>query len=221
MEQRRGGTLGRLLSLLLNLAVVVIELFSLPICWEMMGWEMFTFYTQDFNILAMLACAAAAWYELRGLFTGRPLPLWVKRFKFVAASCLVMITGTVCLILAPLCGPGGYQELLLSQEMIANHLINPLAAALSLLVFERQPRLRLRTVWLACLPTLAYGAAILALNIQQVIKGPYEFFYVYEQPPQTTALWFALILASNLVYAALLWLLGGNRQKKGQKAIKE
>lgn len=216
MKQRPVEIFFRLLSLLLNLFVVAVELFSIPVCWQMMGAEMFTFYTQDFNILAMLACAVTAWYQLLGLFTGRPLPLWVKRFKFVAASCLVMITGTVCLILAPLCGPGGYQELLLSAEMIANHLLNPLAAALSLLLFERRPRLPLRTVWLACLPTLVYGAAVLALNIQQVIHGPYSFFYVYEQPPQTTAVWFGLILASNLIYAALLWLLGGNRRRRAR-----
>lgn len=221
MNQRRGGVLSRLLSLLLNLAVVGIELFSIPVCWQMMGAEMFTFYTQDFNILAMLACAAVACCQVWGLCTGRPLPLWAKRFKFVATSCLVMITGTVCLILAPLCGPGGYQELLFSAEMIANHLINPLAAALSLLLFEREPRLPLRTVWLAMLPTLVYGGALLTLNILRVVYGPYSFFYVYEQPPQVTALWFGLILASNLVYAGLLWLLGGNRNKRARSTAKK
>ena len=216
-----GLTCCRVFSLLLNLALVGIELFSIPVCWQVLGWEMFTFYTQDFNMLGMAACALTAWHQAAALRTGRPLPLWVKRFKFVATCCLVMILGTVVFILAPLYGPGGYALLLFSGEMLSNHLVNPLLAAVSLLLFERETRLPLRTVGLALLPTLAYGGALLALNLGRWVKGPYSFFYIYEQTPQETAAWFALILASNLVYAGALWLLGGNRNRRVHSAMNE
>ena len=42
----------------------------------------------------------------------------------------------------------------------------------------------------------------------------FSFLLVYQQTTRQTVLWCAAILAMNLLYAWLVWRLGGNRRKK-------
>ena len=63
-------------------------------------------------------------------------------------------------------------------------------------------------------PTAIYGSIALWANYQRLWTGPYPFLLVYEQTPRQTVLWCAAILAMNLLYAWLVWRLGGNCRKK-------
>ena len=92
-------------------------------------------------------------------------------------------------------------------------LLNPVLAILSLVLFERLPRLPLRQVWWALVPTILYGLYDLHGNITGAIDGPYPFMRVYDQTIQETLMWFTIILVTNLLYAFLLWWLGGNGRK--------
>ena len=75
------------------------------------------------------------------------------------------------------------------------------------------PRLPLGQVWWALVPTILYGLYDLHGNITGTIDGPYPFMRVYDQTIQETLMWFAIILVTNLLYAFLLWWLGGNGRK--------
>ena len=86
-------------------------------------------------------------------------------------------------------------------------------AILSLVLFERLPRLPLGQVWWALVPTILYGLYDLHGNITGAIDGPYPFMRVYDQTIQKTLIWFTIILVTNLLYAFLLWWLGGNGRK--------
>ncbi len=83
-----------------------------------------------------------------------------------------------------------------------------------LVLLEREPRLPARCVPLALVPTMLYGSVALWANYQRLITGPYPFLLVYQQTTRQTVLWCAAILAMNLLYAWLVWRLGGNRRKK-------
>ena len=74
-------------------------------------------------------------------------------------------------------------------------------------------RLPLRQVWWALVPTILYGLYDLHGNITGTIDGPYPFMRVYDQTIQETLMWFTIILVTNLLYAFLLWWLGGNGRK--------
>ena len=63
------------------------------------------------------------------------------------------------------------------------------------------------------MPTILYGLYDLHGNITGTIDGPYPFMRVYDQTIQETLMWFAIILVTNLLYAFLLWWLGGNGRK--------
>ena len=202
-------TVRRLLSIALNLFIVWAEPIALPLSWEMGQAQIFTYYTEDSNIFAAVVCTLVALWQLRCIFTGGQLPVWLKKLKFMATSCLLLTFMTVVLVLAPMVGEGGLYLLLCTSSMRYHHLLNPLAALFSYLLLERQPRLPRKAVAWALVPTLLYGAVLVPLNLLRIVEGPYPFFRVYHQPVEVSLLWAAGLLGVNLLYAWLLWLLGG------------
>ena len=101
-----------------------------------------------------------------------------------------------------------------------HHFLNPVVAMVSFLLFEREPRLPLASVPLALVPTIVYGVYDLWGNITGRIDGPYPFMRVYDQTIQESLMWFAIILGTNLLYAFVLWWLGGNGKKHRKKGPK-
>ena len=206
----------RVLSIVLNLAVVLMEPAAIRMSWEAVGSQTFTFYTENSNVFSAVVCLLVVLAQLRGLVTGRPLPRWVKTLKFIAACCLTMTFLTVVLVLAPYYPEqGGVVFLLTESSMLYHHLLNPLCVFVSFVFLERDPKLPARCIPLALVPTVLYGSVALWANIRRLIVGPYPFLMVYEQTPAQSVLWCAVILAMNLFCAWLVWHLGGNRRKWG------
>lgn len=206
----------RVLSIVLNLAVVLMEPVAIRMSWEAVGNQTFTFYTENSNVFSAVVCLLVVLAQLRGLVTGRPLPRWVKTLKFIAACCLTMTFLTVVLVLAPYYPKqGGVVFLLTESSMLYHHLLNPLCVFVSFVFLERDPKLPARCIPLALVPTVLYGSVALWANIRRLIVGPYPFLMVYEQTPAQSVLWCAVILAMNLFCAWLVWRLGGNRRKWG------
>ena len=204
----------RVLSILLNLAVVRMEPIAIRMSWEAVGEQTLTFYTENSNLFSAAVCLLVAVCQLWALLSGRALPRWVKRLKFIAACCLTLTFLTVVFVLAP-CYPdeGGVVFLLTESSMLYHHLLNPVLVFVSFVFLEREPRLPARNIPLALVPTAIYGSIALWANYQRLWTGPYPFLLVYEQTPRQTVLWCACILAGNLICAALVWWLGGNSRK--------
>ena len=208
-------TVRRLLSIALNLFIVWAEPIALPMSWDWGKEQMFIFYTEDSNILSACICAMVAVGQLVCIFTGKELPRWLHTLKYIATCCLTMTFLTVVFVLGPYCADqGGVVFLLTESSMLYHHLLNPLCAFVSFVLLEREPKLPARCVPLALVPTMLYGSVALWANYQRLITGPYPFLLVYQQTTRQTVLWCAAILAMNLLYAWLVWWLGGNRRKK-------
>ena len=207
-------TVRRLLSIVLNLFIVWAEPIALPMSWDWGKEQMFIFYTEDSNILSACICAMVAVGQLVCIFTGRELPRWLHTLKYIATCCLTMTFLTVVFVLGPMYEDGnGWYIMLFTDSMLYHHFLNPVLAILSLVLFERLPRLPLGQVWWALVPTVLYGLYDLHGNITGAIDGPYPFMRVYDQTIQETLMWFTIILVTNLLYAFLLWWLGGNGRK--------
>ena len=205
--------LRRVLSILLNLAVVYMEPTAIRMSWEAVGDQTLTFYTENSNIFSAGVCLLVAVCQVWALISGRELPRWVKRLKFLAACCLTMTFLTVVFVLAPYYpNEGGVRFLLTESSMLYHHLLNPLCVFVSFAFLEREPRLSARNIPLALVPTVVYGAIALWANYQRLWTGPYPFLLVYEQTTRQTVLWSVGILLMNLFYAWLVWLAGGNRR---------
>ena len=208
-------TVRRLLSIALNLFIVWAEPIALPMSWDWGKEQMFIFYTEDSNILSACICAMVAVGQLVCSFTGRELPHWLHTLKYIATCCLTMTFLTVVFVLGPYCADqGGVVFLLTESSMLYHHLLNPLCAFVSFVLLEREPKLPARCVPLALVPTMLYGSVALWANYQRLLTGPYPFLLVYQQTTRQTVLWWAASLAMNLLYAWLVWRLGGNCRKK-------
>ena len=207
--------LRKLASAAMNFLIVYFETIAVPMSWAMGGTIMFTMYTELSNIFNGAVCLLVGLWQLSCIFTGRELPLWLKRLKFISTSCLAMTFLTVVIILAPMYEDGnGWYIMLCTSSMLYHHLLNPLAAIFSFVLLERTPRLSRSTVKWALLPTVLYGGIILWLNIQRVVDGPYPFMKVYDQSVQASVLWCIAILLMNYFYAWLLWKLNGGKKEK-------
>ncbi len=207
----------KVLSILCNLAVVRMELEAIPLSWGGIQELMFIFYTELTNIFAMGVCALTALCQIWALVSGRELPVLVKGLKYTAACCLALVFLTVVFVLAPMWGPGGHYIMLFTTSMLYNHLLNPLTAFFSFVLFERAPALPRRAAVLALAPTVLYGGAAFALNAARVIDGPYPFLKVYEQSVAASCLWAVGILAANYLIARIIWRLNGNARRAAER----
>ena len=203
--------LQKFLSILANLAIVGMELRAIPLSWDGVHAQMFLFYTELSNLFAMGVCFVTALCQLRALLTGGEMPAWVRTLKYTVTCCLMLTFLTVVFVLAPMYGPDGHYVMLLTSSMLYNHFLNPVTALLSFVLLERAPALPRRAVGRAMIPTLVYGSITLAANVAKVYKGPYPFFYEYEQPLWTSCMWVVVILGGALLIAWAVWKLGGGR----------
>ena len=204
--------LQKALSILANLAIVWMELKAIPLSWSGVHAQMFLFYTELSNLFAMGVCFVVALCQLGALLAGREMPAWARTLKYTVTCCLMLTFLTVVFVLAPMYGPDGHYVMLLTSSMLYNHFLNPVAAFLSFVLLERAPALPRRAVGCAMIPTLIYGGIMLAANVAKVYKGPYPFFYVYEQPLWASGMWMVVILGGAVLIAWAVWKLGGGRR---------
>ena len=197
-------------ALAVNLLIVILEILAFSRSLPVYGMRIFVYYTEDSNLLSLIASivfAASAGLALRN---GKDsVPVSVRTLRYVATCCLTVTFLTVTFVFAPMIGKGGIRMMLLSGAMLFTHLLCPVAAVLSFLLLEHRPVLMKKTVWIALIPTVLYAAVAVLLNILRVWKGPYMFLLVYEQPVWASVLWGIMILSG--AYFVGKGLLSANR----------
>lgn len=204
-------------ALLVNLAVVVLELVALVLASTEhgQGWHMFRYYTEDSNTFAALACGACAACQFRQLHSGAEIPRFARVLKYMAACCLTLTFVVVICVLGPLdsrAGENGYYHLLFSGlSSFSMHLLCPALVVGSFLFLEAGPSLERRTILFAMLPTLVYAVIAIILNALRVMVGPYPFLQIYKQPFYATVLWALILLVGAGVLAWLVWRLKKQR----------
>ena len=131
-----------LISLLLNLFIVIDMVYCISTFFTKGGqgnmavasWRAFRYFTIDSNVLCALSCAAAAYFNIRGLKAGELiLPSWAVVFKFAGTVAVTVTFLVVMLFLGPTQGYG----IMMEGVNAYMHLYNALAALLGFLVFEK------------------------------------------------------------------------------------
>ena len=193
-------------SLILNAIIVVLELIGLWLSVHTHGASLFQFYTQDSNLLTLLACAVLTVYTARALKDGsKPVPAWAATLKYTAACCLAVTFVVVLFVLAPM-EEGGYGVMLLQGSMLYHHLLCPVLALVSFIFLETDISLCRRPVVLAFIPTLLYAVVAVILNLLSLLDGPYPFLRIREQPAYMSLFWFAVIVGGACLLAWLVLL---------------
>ena len=193
-------------ALTANLAIIILEILGFRISIQRSGISLFQYYTQDSNILALIASIFCAGYSIRSLRHGGVLPLWVKVLKYMAVSCLMVTLVVVLTILAPTTGENGFKVMFFHHSMLYHHLLCPVLALLSFIFLDTDPPLTRKHIRYALLPTLLYAVVVIILNVLKVLDGPYPFLRIYGQPAYMSALWCLLILGGAYLLAWLIQL---------------
>lgn len=199
------------ISLILNLAIVVMELMAAYQSFSRNGTGMFRFFTEDSNLLALIACIVFAAATIRVLKsprgvlftrTERSIPGWAYVLKYTATVCLALTFIVVIAVLAPMMGGiNGYKAMLLSDSMLFHHLLCPILAFVSFVFFENEHHFKKRTALIAVMPVCLYAAIFITLNAKGIANGPYMFLKVNDQPIYMSVIWFAAIVGGAFMLA--------------------
>lgn len=200
-------------ALIINIVVVVAEIFATSVSFVNSGWSMLQFYTVDSNILAMLTSAVYVCMYRKN----KSEVLYCLRF---ASTINLTLTFFIALfVLSPTMG--GLGTMMLNGNMLFHHTICPILTFVSFVFWEKDlPQVRLMRL-LAMIPTVIYAVVLVILNVIHVLEGPYPFLKVYEQPIWVSVIWTVLILgitaALSFVTDRIIWRLRKNATQTTNK----
>lgn len=177
--------------LVINIAIIIFEIIGIIVRLQVKGALGIEYYTMDSNLLALAASSAYIFYTLRG----KPQPKWLNILKYVSTTMLAVTFLVVIFVLSPMLENGLY-ILLLTDQMLYNHLICPILAIASFLLLEKH-NLKNKDILWPIGTTLLYAVILIILNLCRVIDGPYPFLQVYNQSIFATLGWAILILGGT------------------------
>ena len=143
------------------------------------GTECFRFFTIDSNILMAIASAIYLYFNIVRM-TGKEIvtPTWLKVFKFVA-TCAIMVTFFVVLIfLIPVAAitEGIAPWFFYERNCLILHLLAPLAAFLSLVLFDKEDQIDRKYINYHFAPVVLYGIVYFTCV---VVFGVWPDFYSF------------------------------------------
>lgn len=206
-------------SLALNLAVVLFSTSAIVIR-SLSGSNnnMFNFFTNDSNILLIITAALMAVYDILALTkTGYKIPSWVIIVKLVGTVGTTLTFLTVVFYLLPVMGPG----MVNSYGMACLHIISPLFAVVSLVLFENDSPIPFVSSFYGMIPMVVYAIVIIPLVAASVIEPPYPFTDILHNPWYSSLLASVIMLGGTYLISFLLYL--GNKKcvKLGTKKEKK
>lgn len=186
-------------ALILNIIIVVFEI----IAFLLQRGINIVYYTQDSNLLALISSSIFVVYNLINLKNEKyVLPKWVGIFKYITTCSLLLTFLVVVFILSG--SLSGLVILLGYGSMLFHHTLCPILAVISFICYEEYDLDNVKDNLNAVSFTIFYAIVIMILNIQRIVKGPYPFLYVYEQPVWATILWVIVILSGAFELAYFL-----------------
>ena len=210
MATRREYTLRARLIDALDLAICLVSAWC---CWKGQNPYLFTdtrntlvYYTNESNALALFVSALWAACVAFRLATGFEIPRAIKLLRFISVCMLTVTLIVVLTVLAPTSGPNGYRIQLLQGTLLYNHLLDPILHIVPFAALEASPHMgkAWRTALWGLLPTVVYGAVMVALVLMRKINAPYPFLRVRTNPVSESLMWTGLLLGGAYLIALAL-----------------
>lgn len=170
-----------LLALLLNLAIVLLEIMILRKVVEKKN--ILKFYTFLSNFIALVVGIVFIGVGLVALCSNDTIPIWTKGLRFSATHSLASTLLVFAAVLMPLYRKGAmaneaelFRGISGKYANLILHYICPVLSIVSFLLFERNPVLE-DSQWTlyAALPSILYWALYLLLTITHCWREPYGF----------------------------------------------
>ena len=176
----------RNILIIVNLAIVILEIIGFALVFKELGTDAFIYYTEDSNLILLISSLVFLAYA----FLKKDLPSWFKTLRFTA---VVSTTLTFIIVITVL------------SWMTDWGLFNLLFPIISFVCLEKYDNLNALT---GVIFTLLYAIVIIPLNILEKVIGPYPFLMVNTQPVLETVFWIVAIFL--ITYAIALVLKKGN-----------
>ena len=196
-------------AFILNVIIIVLEIIGIAISYHNGGIKNLVYYTVDSNILALISCVLFVIVMMQGRKSK-----FVSMLRYIATVNLALTFTIVVFVFVPMCIPYGYDavaEILYRGAQWSHHLLCPLFSMISFVLFEKSDILfenrhdiEKKNSKIATVFTFAYAIVLVILNICKVVRGPYPFLLVYEQPVWTSVLWFIGIVLVAYGYSLLI-----------------
>ena len=186
-------------SFIINILIIIMELFAFLVCYKESGFACFEYYTQDSNLFLMFTSLL---YVISLLICDKKIPHFVSLLKYAATTSVVITFLTVVTILAPVMG--GYKAMLLDGTMLIHHLICPIFGFVTFVFFERHNLNGLKDALISMIFTCLYGIIAVTLNVLKIMDGPYPFLKVYDQTILISIFWLILMMGSSYLITVLI-----------------
>ena len=189
---------------ILNLILCILELIGMIVALVNNGLPIMVYFTQESNLLCMIASGIYAWYAL--VKKPESMPKWVSLFKYIT-TCLLMVTFIVVIfVFVPMCIPdvGMMINIVFVGASFFHHFVCPILAFIIYVFIEHDMVPGRREVLFAAAPVLVYAIVTGLLNVLRVMEGPYPFLLVHKQPVAISVMWFIVIVGGGYLLALLL-----------------
>ena len=123
------------------------------------------------------------------------------RIFHAAVSATTVTFLVVVLVLSWMYGDLWY--ILTAGSMLYTHTLCPLIALGTFIGFVPKEFKKVDAIKATSF-TVIYGLIAIILNVMRVMKGPYPFLYVYEQPVWVTVFWIVTIISGAYVLSRLI-----------------
>ena len=186
-------------AFIINILIIIMELFAFLVCYKESGFACFKYYTQDSNLFLMFTSLL---YVISLLICDKKIPHFVSLLKYAATTSVVITFLTVVTILAPVMG--GYKVMLLDGTMLIHHLICPIFGFVTFVFFEKHNLNGLKDALISMIFTCLYGVVAVTLNVLKIMDGPYPFLKVYDQTILMSIFWLILMMGSSYLITVLI-----------------
>lgn len=186
-------------AFVVNILIIIMELFAFLVCYKESGFACFEYYTQDSNLFLMFTSLL---YVISLLISDKKIPHFVSLLKYASTTSVVITFLTVVTILAPVMG--GYKAMLLDGTMLIHHLICPIFAFVTFVFFEKHNLNGLKDALISMIFTCLYGIIAVTLNVLKIMDGPYPFLKVYDQTILMSIFWLILMMGSSYLITVLI-----------------
>lgn len=177
-----------IVSAVINLTIIVLTVVALTDFMRPSGgsanmkvkrFACLKYFTVQSNLIAAVTAVFMLYFNIEGLVTGHvDVPYWMSVFKLTGATAVMLTFTVVMILLAPAVG----LKLLMEGGSLYMHLITPLIAALTFIVFECTNTVDWYSLIFALIPVICY--AILYFILVVIVKeekGGWNDFYGFNK----------------------------------------
>ena len=196
-------------SLAVNIILVLLEanmayhlLFHYGESFDFSVLRYYHHYSNLFILVSSVILVFSIIDELRG--RTKKSSYGVRLFRFMAVTSELLTAAVVVFIRIPINNFTDVGELLFDRTNFLELILCPVLSFLSFRLFNEYFDFSKREALLSSIPTALYSVVMVLLNYFNIIRGPYIFLLVHNQPVWVSVLVFSLIIFLSYVIAGTL-----------------